>query len=80
MTVTNLHLEMISLGFICGFMSMVMYSLKRSYPASIQGLGEWSLGLLMLLMGCLLATMRGTVPDFFCPIAASFICLDRAVP
>jgi diguanylate cyclase (GGDEF)-like protein len=65
MKVTNLQLEMISLSFICGFMSMVMYSLKRSYPASIQGLREWSMGLLTLVIGCLLAALRGAVPDFF---------------
>jgi len=32
-------------GVMSGLMSLVLHSLKRSYPASIKGLGEWSAAL-----------------------------------
>jgi diguanylate cyclase (GGDEF)-like protein len=38
-----------------GLMSLVLYSLKRNYPASIKGLGNWSAALLLIFIGAVLA-------------------------
>ncbi len=46
-----------------GLMSLVLYALKRSYPASIKGLGEWSAALLMVFLGAALAIGHGKLPD-----------------
>ena len=46
-----------------GLMSLVMYQLKRSYPVSIKGLGEWSGALLILFVGGILVVGRGHLPD-----------------
>ena len=52
-------------GVMSGFMAMVMFSLKRSYPVTIQGWNEWGTGLLMVAVGSLLAVGLGSLPDFF---------------
>jgi hypothetical protein len=42
-------------GVMSGLMSFVLYGLKRSYPPSIRGLGEWSTSLLV--------SSKGMLPD-----------------
>jgi diguanylate cyclase (GGDEF)-like protein len=49
---------------MCGLMSLVLYSLKRNYPSSIKGLGEWSAGLLAGLIGTALGTASTQLPAF----------------
>ena len=46
-------------------MSLVLYALKRNYPASIKGLGEWSASLLIIFIGASLATAAGFLSPFF---------------
>lgn len=46
-----------------GLMSLVLYSLKRNYPASIKGLGTWSVALLLIFVGAALATGNGKLPQ-----------------
>lgn len=50
-------------GLMSGMMAVVLYALKRSYPASIRGLGEWSLALALLFVGGMLGSARDTLPD-----------------
>ena len=51
-------------GIMGGMMSLILFSLKKSYPPTIKGLGDWSGGLfLMFLAGCATAG-RGVFPDF----------------
>jgi diguanylate cyclase (GGDEF)-like protein len=50
-------------GVMGGLMSLVLYSLKRNYPASIRGLGQWSAGFLFLFLAGLLIAGRGRLPD-----------------
>lgn len=50
-------------GVMSGLMSLVLYALKRSYPASIRGLGEWSAALLLVFVGTALAAGHGKLPD-----------------
>jgi len=47
-----------------GLMSLVLYSLKRTYPASIKGLGEWATALLLVFIGSALGTATGNLPIF----------------
>lgn len=50
-------------GVMSGLMAAVLYALKLNYPPSIQGLGRWSLGLLVLFIGGMLVSLRGVLPD-----------------
>jgi len=50
-------------GLMSGLMAVVLYALKRSYPASIKGLGEWSLALALVFLGGMLGGARDALPD-----------------
>ena len=50
-------------GVMSSFMAMVMFSLHRSYPASIRGLREWGVALLLVAVGSTLAFGLGSLPD-----------------
>lgn len=50
-------------GVMGGLMSLVMFFLRRNYPASIKGLGEWTLAIFLLFMAGVLASLRDKVPD-----------------
>ncbi|MDO9167093.1 MAG: GGDEF domain-containing protein [Rhodoferax sp.] len=56
-----------------GLMALVLYSLKRNFPASIKGLTEWAGALLVLLVGALLVAGRGRLPDFLSTSISSFL-------
>ncbi|MDO8250189.1 MAG: diguanylate cyclase [Rhodoferax sp.] len=56
-----------------GLMSLVLYSLKRSYPASIKGIAEWSAALLLVFVGTVLATGHGKLPEFISVSIARFL-------
>ncbi|WP_114968741.1 GGDEF domain-containing protein [Rhodoferax ferrireducens] len=60
-------------GVQSGLMSLVLYSLKRSYPASIKGIGEWAAALLLVFVGTGLATGHGRLHDFFSVSIARFL-------
>lgn len=51
-------------GVMSSFMALIMFSLKRSYPPSIKGLGEWGVALLLVAVGSTLAFGLGTLPNF----------------
>ncbi len=51
-------------GVMSSFMALIMFSLQRSYPPSIKGLGEWGVALLLVTVGCILAFGLGTFPNF----------------
>lgn len=50
-------------GFMGGLMALVLYSLKRNYPPSIRGLGEWSTSLMLLFVAGVITALRGRIPD-----------------
>ncbi len=50
-------------SIMSALMSLVLYYLKRGYPASIKGLGEWSAALLLLFVAGLLFGGRGKLPN-----------------
>jgi len=60
-------------SIMSGLMSLVLYSLKRSYPPSIKGLGEWSAALLIVFVGGVLAAGLGKLPDFIAISVARFL-------
>lgn len=64
---------MLLAGVMSGLMSLVLYALKRNYPASIKGLGEWSAALLVLFVAGLLVTARGALPDFISISVSAFL-------
>ena len=60
-------------GIMGGLMSLVLYALKRNYPASIKGLGDWSAALLLLFMGGMLVAGRGKLPNFISVSVSNFL-------
>ena len=50
-------------GVMSSFMALVMFSLNRSYPATIKGLREWGVALLLVAVGSVLAFGFGSLPD-----------------
>ena len=50
-------------------MSLIFFSLRRRYPASIRGLGEWSLAMLTLFAGGVLFAGYGIFPDYVATLA-----------
>lgn len=60
-------------GIMGGLMSLVLYALKRNYPASIEGLGDWSAALLLLFAGGLLVAGRGKLPNLVSISVSSFL-------
>ena len=60
-------------GIMSALMSLVLYALKRNYPPSIKGLGEWAVGLLVLFVGSLLFAGRGQLPEFLSIPVSNFL-------
>ena len=50
-------------GRMGGLMAIVLYFLRRNYPPTVKGLGEWSAGTALLFFGGLAAATRGKAPD-----------------
>lgn len=50
-------------GIMSGVMSLVLYAVKRSYPASVKGVGQWSAALALVFVGAALAATNGRLPD-----------------
>jgi diguanylate cyclase (GGDEF)-like protein len=61
------------IGIMSGLMSLVLFALKRNYPVSIKGLGEWSAALLVIFFGGLLAAGSGRLPEFLTTAAPNFL-------
>lgn len=73
MSLIDLRTVTLLAGVMSGLMSLVLYSLKRNYPASIQGLREWSAALLVLFVSGLLFAGRGKLPDYVAISLANFL-------
>ena len=50
-------------GVMGGLMSVVLYFLRRNYPPSVKGLGDWSFATALLFFGGLAAATRGKSHD-----------------
>src|ERR1700748_2370037 len=53
-----------------GLMSVVLYSLRRSFPPSIRGLSCWAAGSLILSVAAVLLAMRGAIPGWLSVVVA----------
>jgi len=51
-------------GVMSGFMAVILYALKRSYPPAIKGLGEWAAALGLVAVGSVLGFGLGLLPNF----------------
>lgn len=60
-------------GIMSGLMSLVLFSLKRSYPPSIRGLADWGAGLLVLFFAGSFAAFRNFLPPFLTISVATFL-------
>ncbi len=62
---------MLMTTLMCGAMSIVMFSVYRSFRREVHGLGHWSAGLLLLVCASLLFGTREVLPSALCMIAAN---------
>ncbi len=51
-------------GIMGGMMSIILFSLKKSYPPTIKGLGDWAGGLFLMFLAGATTAGRGYFPDF----------------
>ncbi len=51
-------------GVMGALMALVLLHVRRSYPASFQGLGEWAAGPVLFFLSTLLFGARGLLPDW----------------
>lgn len=66
-------------GVMGGLMSLVLYSMRRTYPASIQGLREWAGGPLWIFVSTLLFASRGYWPSLVGVVLANLSLLTGAM-
>ncbi len=50
-------------GLMGGLMSLVLFFLRRNFPASIRGLSEWAAAIFILFLSGVLASLRGLVHE-----------------
>ncbi|MNQ06080.1 putative diguanylate cyclase YdaM [compost metagenome] len=62
---------MLMTTLMCGAMSIVMFSVYRSFRREVQGLGHWAAGLLLLVCASLLFGTREVLPPALSMIAAN---------
>ncbi|HXZ10051.1 MAG TPA: diguanylate cyclase [Paraburkholderia sp.] len=54
-----------------GLMSIVLFTLNRSFPSDIRGVGHWASGSLIVSLAALLLAFRGAVPFWLSAVAAN---------
>ncbi|RYY81122.1 MAG: GGDEF domain-containing protein [Comamonadaceae bacterium] len=60
-------------------MSIVMFSMRRSYPPSIRGLREWTLAPLVSCASTVLFALRGVLPDFVSIVLANMVLFQGCI-
>lgn len=63
-------------GAMGALMAMVLHFLRRSYPHSIQGMSDWSLGPLVIGASTLFIGMQSHLPDLVTKGVANFVMLS----
>ncbi|MDP9605813.1 UNVERIFIED_ORG: diguanylate cyclase (GGDEF)-like protein [Variovorax paradoxus] len=66
-------------GVMGVMMALVVFFMRRSYPRSIQGLGEWSRAPLVAFVSTLLFAARGYFPDFLTIVVANFVLFQACI-
>jgi len=73
MNVIDTRTAIVLLSAMSALMALVLYALKRSYPASIGGLGSWAQALAVIVAGGILAASRGQLPEVFTTMVPNFL-------
>lgn len=55
------HTVVLLTGVMSGLMALVLLSIKRNYPGSIEGFNEWSLSLVILFLGGVVASVSASL-------------------
>ncbi|MDD2546574.1 MAG: GGDEF domain-containing protein [Burkholderiaceae bacterium] len=63
-------------GAMGALMAMVLFFLRRNYPASVQGMREWALGPLVVAASTLLIARQGHGPDVLTVVLANLVLLS----
>lgn len=66
---------MLLAGLMGGLMSLVMFFLRRNYPRTILGLGEWAAGMFLLFIGGVMTGLRSVLPDALAVMASNLLLL-----
>jgi diguanylate cyclase (GGDEF)-like protein len=66
-------------GVMGALMALVLLHVRRSYPASFQGLGEWAAGPVLFFLSTLLFGARGLLPDWASMVAANLLLFGGAL-
>lgn len=66
-------------GVMGALMSVVIYSLRRSYPRSIGGLGYWAAGPAVAFLSSLLFGTRSILPELFTVVIANLLLMTGVV-
>ena len=66
-------------GIMGVMMALVVFFMQRSYPRSIQGLGEWARAPLVAFASTLLFAARGFFPDFLTIVVANFVLFQACI-
>ena len=62
-------------GIMGGMMAVVLFFMRRNYPVSIRGIGEWATASALIFLSTLLLGARDVVPDFFSVVAGNLVLL-----
>ena len=66
-------------GIMGLLMSLVVFSMRRSYPTSIRGLREWTLGPVTCCASTVLFALRGVLPDLLTIVVANMVLFQGCV-
>lgn len=62
-------------GAMGGLMSVVLFFIRRSYPPTIRGLGEWASASALIFVSTMLLGARDAIPDLFSVVAGNILLL-----
>ncbi len=62
-------------GILSLLMATVLFFLRRNFPPSIRGLGEWSVAPTVIFVATVLFGARGAIPDVFSVVLANLLLL-----
>ena len=66
-------------GVMGVMMALVVFFMQRSYPRSIQGLGDWAKAPLVAFVSTMLFAARGYFPDFLTIVVANFVLYQACI-
>jgi diguanylate cyclase (GGDEF)-like protein len=66
-------------GIMGLMMALVVFFMRRSYPPSIRGLGEWALAPLVAFVSTMLFAGRDFIPDFITIVVANLVLFQACI-